>query len=80
MRRGRRARRGARPDRQGLRGAEPGYAAGDELARELQDFVKANIAPYKYPRAIEFVRRAAAHRDRQAAALPAANASKGTAA
>ena len=30
--------------------------AGDEsLVRELQDFVKARIAPYKYPRAIEFV-------------------------
>lgn len=28
--------------------------AGDALARELQDFVKATIAPYKYPRAIEF--------------------------
>jgi len=27
----------------------------DALARELQDFVKARIAPYKYPRAIEFV-------------------------
>jgi 2-aminobenzoate-CoA ligase len=29
---------------------EPGPA----LARELQDFVKRSIAPYKYPRAIEF--------------------------
>jgi 2-aminobenzoate-CoA ligase len=29
-------------------------AEGD-LAKELQDFVKAQIAPYKYPRAIEFV-------------------------
>lgn len=28
--------------------------AGDALARELQEFVKATIAPYKYPRAIEF--------------------------
>jgi 2-aminobenzoate-CoA ligase len=26
-----------------------------ELARELQDFAKAEIAPYKYPRALEFV-------------------------
>jgi 2-aminobenzoate-CoA ligase len=25
------------------------------LATELQEFVKARIAPYKYPRAIEFV-------------------------
>ena len=31
-------------------------AGSDELARELQDFVKQAIAPYKYPRAIEFRR------------------------
>ena len=30
------------------------HAAGDALVRELQDFVKAHIAPYKYPRAVEF--------------------------
>jgi 2-aminobenzoate-CoA ligase len=30
-------------------------AASDLLRRELQDYVKARIAPYKYPRAIEFV-------------------------
>lgn len=30
-------------------------AASDDLVKELQDFVKAEIAPYKYPRAIEFV-------------------------
>jgi 2-aminobenzoate-CoA ligase len=29
--------------------------AGEALAKELQDFVKAQIAPFKYPRAIEFV-------------------------
>ncbi len=29
--------------------------AGPDLAKELQDFVKARIAPYKYPRAVEFV-------------------------
>ncbi len=29
--------------------------AGPELARELQDHVKSVLAPYKYPRAIEFV-------------------------
>lgn len=28
--------------------------AGEEMARELQDFVKLTIAPYKYPRAIHF--------------------------
>ncbi|MCP4070848.1 MAG: AMP-binding protein [Hyphomicrobiales bacterium] len=27
----------------------------DLLVRELQDFVKANIAPYKYPRSIKFI-------------------------
>jgi len=32
----------------------PSHAAGDALVRELQDFVKAHIAPYKYPRAVEF--------------------------
>jgi 2-aminobenzoate-CoA ligase len=33
---------------------KPSHAAGDALVRELQDFAKAAIAPYKYPRAIEF--------------------------
>ncbi|WP_394694811.1 AMP-binding protein [Hyphobacterium sp.] len=28
--------------------------AGEEMAKELQDFVKLTIAPYKYPRAIHF--------------------------
>jgi 2-aminobenzoate-CoA ligase len=32
-----------------------GFAPGVALARELQDHVKKDIAPYKYPRAIEFV-------------------------
>lgn len=32
-----------------------GVPAGPETARELQDFVKRSIAPYKYPRAVEFV-------------------------
>ena len=31
------------------------YAPGDILTKELQDFVKQTIAPYKYPRAIEYV-------------------------
>jgi 2-aminobenzoate-CoA ligase len=30
-------------------------SAGSVTATELQDFVKAEIAPYKYPRAVEFV-------------------------
>ncbi len=32
-----------------------GQTAGPALVRELQEFVKANVAPYKYPRAIEFL-------------------------
>jgi acyl-coenzyme A synthetase/AMP-(fatty) acid ligase len=31
-----------------------GYAGGDSLARELQDHVKTQTAPYKYPRMVEF--------------------------
>lgn len=30
-------------------------SAGDALAKELQDYVKSNTAPYKYPRVLEFV-------------------------
>ena len=33
---------------------QPGHAPGDALARTLQEFVKQTIAPYKYPREIEF--------------------------
>jgi 2-aminobenzoate-CoA ligase len=32
-----------------------GYAGSLELVTELQTFVRENIAPYKYPRAIEFI-------------------------
>ncbi len=32
-----------------------GHAPCETLALELQEFVKASIAPYKYPRALEFV-------------------------
>ncbi|WP_138378850.1 AMP-binding protein [Luteithermobacter gelatinilyticus] len=32
-----------------------GFSAGPVLIQELQDFVKNTIAPYKYPREIEFV-------------------------
>ncbi len=32
----------------------PGYTGDAALAKTLQDFVKQQIAPYKYPRAIEF--------------------------
>ena len=34
---------------------KPGYEPGEGLVRELQDFVKRTIAPYKYPRAVEFI-------------------------
>jgi 2-aminobenzoate-CoA ligase len=33
----------------------PGVAGDERLRTELQDYVKAAIAPYKYPRALEFV-------------------------
>ena len=32
-----------------------GIAATPDLARELQEFVKHRITPYKYPRHIEFM-------------------------
>ncbi len=35
--------------------AATGTEPGDALSSELKSFVKANIAPYKYPREIEFV-------------------------
>ncbi len=34
-----------------------GAAAGEPLVKELQDFVKATVAPYKYPRAVTFLER-----------------------
>ncbi|MDR0858824.1 MAG: AMP-binding protein [Oscillospiraceae bacterium] len=51
------------PDTTGVRGQlvkatvvlNPGFAASDELIKEMQNFVKAETAPYKYPRIIEFV-------------------------
>ncbi|NJL59656.1 MAG: AMP-binding protein, partial [Desulfobacteraceae bacterium] len=33
----------------------PGYKAGDNLVKELQEHVKKVTAPYKYPRKIDFV-------------------------
>ncbi|KQV86243.1 2-aminobenzoate-CoA ligase [Massilia sp. Root351] len=33
----------------------PGHEAGAELARTLQEHVKQTVAPYKYPRAVEFL-------------------------
>jgi 2-aminobenzoate-CoA ligase len=34
---------------------KPGHEAGEAMTRELQAYVKREIAPYKYPRAVEFV-------------------------
>jgi 2-aminobenzoate-CoA ligase len=34
---------------------EPSSLPASALVKELQDFVKLHVAPYKYPRAIEFV-------------------------
>ena len=33
---------------------KPGHRGDEAMTRELQDFVKKTIAPYKYPRAIEY--------------------------
>jgi 2-aminobenzoate-CoA ligase len=34
---------------------KPDYAASPELAAQLQEFVKGQIAPYKYPRSVRFL-------------------------
>jgi 2-aminobenzoate-CoA ligase len=34
---------------------KPGFEGDAAMARTLQDFVKESIAPYKYPRAVEFL-------------------------
>ena len=33
----------------------PGYEPSDELAKDIQNFVKQDTAPYKYPRKIQFM-------------------------
>jgi acyl-coenzyme A synthetase/AMP-(fatty) acid ligase len=33
-----------------------GYQPSEELSKDIQEFVKKSIAPYKYPRWIEFVK------------------------
>ena len=53
-------------------GSEP----SEELARELQEHVKAQTAPYKYPRIVEFAERAAEDRQRQDQAGGAARAAR----
>jgi 2-aminobenzoate-CoA ligase len=72
MRRGRRAGRGARPDRQGLVVLRPA-TPGDALARRCRTSSSDHRA-LQVPARRRVRRRAAAHRDRQAAALPAAPA------
>ena len=32
----------------------PGHAGDEAMVKGLQEFVKATVAPYKYPRAVEF--------------------------
>lgn len=52
------------PDPEGVRGQlvkativlAKGFIPSDELAKELQNYVKKTTAPYKYPRVVEFVR------------------------
>jgi 2-aminobenzoate-CoA ligase len=34
---------------------KPGYTGNEPMVKELQEFVKHAIAPYKYPRAVEFL-------------------------
>ena len=48
-----RCRTGPRSDQTAI--LNPGCAAGEQMVKALQDFVKSTIAPYKYPRRIEFV-------------------------
>src|SRR5260370_38091223 len=35
-------------------GLRPGHAGDAATTKQLQDYVKATIAPYKYPRAVEY--------------------------
>ena len=49
----------------------PGYSGDAGLTKTLQDYVKATIAPYKYPRAPSNMSHTAAHPDRQAATVRA---------
>ena len=32
-----------------------GHAGDEAMVKTLQDFVKSTVAPYKYPRAVQFV-------------------------
>ena len=55
VRRGRGARRRARPDRQAHVVLKEGVTGDATCMKALQDHVKATIAPYKYPRSVKFV-------------------------
>ena len=55
MRRGGGARRGARPIVKAYVVLRPGLSGDAVLTRALQEHVKATIAPFKYPRVIEYV-------------------------
>ena len=49
------ARRGPWKRRQGVYRRRQDYEPSEELAEEIQDYCKAQTAPYKYPRQIEFI-------------------------
>ena len=57
----------------------PGFAPSDALAREIQDFVKVQLAAHEYPRYRAIHRHAADDRDRQGAAAGIAGAGVQTA-
>ena len=69
MRRHRCGRPGTRDGREGLRRAGA-RRPGTRPRQGAQDFVKQRIAPYKYPRVIEFLEALPENRDRQASARP----------
>ena len=52
----------------------PGFAPSDALAREIQDFVKVQLAAHEYPRFVQFTDSSADDRDRQGAAAGVAGA------
>ncbi len=52
----------------------PGFAPGDALAREIQDFVKVQLAAHEYPRFVQFTETLADDRDGQGAAARVAGA------
>jgi hypothetical protein len=64
--------RAARHDRQGVLRAAPGHAGDAELVQGAAGPCQGvSIAPYKYPREIEFVASLASYRNRQTATLQA---------